>query len=199
VVPSSYRLEHVVAGLIERLDGMRRTFPDREAALRGLRRAAEEHLDAVTAELRAAPFLAIGGEAHAAFLRREVLETFLPRFVDAAVEITVAERGGFGIGRLAEPLGRVGLVVFALLALGLVELRLESLPIMWPITLLTLALPFLPDILGRMERSRYEGRLQAMLTDMERIQAHAQLPLLDVVDPVAASRPRVVERPREKS
>lgn len=204
MVPTTFHLQHVVASLIERLDGMRRSFPDRESALRGMQRAAEEHLAAVEHEIATAPFLAAGGEAHAVFLRREVLETFLPRFVDAAASITAAERAGYGVGRLADPIGRIGLALVSLMVLWGAEIRLSAIPVMWPIILVTFALPFLPDILGRMERGRYEGALQAMLVDMERIQANAHLPAaqrapLPEIEAPGHAGERAVARPSTKT
>ena len=57
-----------------------------------------------------------------------------------------AGRHGFGFGKLAEPFGRLALAGGAILLLWLVLLKLIYLPIVWPLLLLDLSLPFWPDV-----------------------------------------------------
>lgn len=193
MIPTEYRLERVVAGLIERLDGMRRSYEDEAAARAAFARAADEHLDAALADwadLRFSPY----ADQHGAFLRREVHETFLPRFVKAAHAMTDAERRGFGMGALATPVGRVGLAVLSLLVLWFVLLRLERFPVVWPLTVLDLGLPFLPDVLRALHQRRYDVDLQGIIGDMARIQEHA----LAYTPPVDEEPPGTSPRARSK-
>lgn len=179
MIPEPFRLEFVARGLIERMDGARRSFTTRQQLEEGLRRAAAEQVDSVIASWRDIPF-APTGPAQGAFVRREVLDTLLPRFVDAAWEMNEAERTGFGMGKWATPAGRVGLVGLSLVVAWFGLLRLEALPVMWPITAIDLAVPFLPDILAALSRRRYEASLRTILIDMTRIQDHAQPPAAEV-------------------
>lgn len=173
MIPEPFRLEFVARGLIERMDGARRSFATRQQLEEGLRRVAADQVDSVILSWREIPF-APAGPAQGAFVRREVLDTVLPRFVDAAWAMNEAERTGFGMGKWATPAGRVGLVGLSLVVAWFGLLRLEALPVMWPITAIDLAVPFLPDILAALSRRRYEADLRAILVDMARIQDHAQ-------------------------
>lgn len=172
MIPAEYRLERVVAALVERLDGARRSYPD-EAELRaGAERVAAEHVDAAIAEWSATGF-SDTPQAHAAFLRREVLETALPRFVREAARMNRSEASGHGLGPLATPVGRVGLVAFALAFLWFVLLRFAYMPAEWPLIALDLSLPFWPDIAAWLSRRRYQAALQGLVDDTRRIQEQA--------------------------
>ncbi len=165
-MPSDYRLDHVTARLIERLEGARPTFgTDAEAALASFRQTAAGHVEAAVREYRA-----LGGaddaEEHARFLRREVLETAIPRYTRLAMEMARAEERNFGFGPLAEPVGRLGLVVVALLVLWFALVRLMSLPVVWPLVLLDLSLPLWPTIAAGL----YRRQLEDLVGDMTRIQ-----------------------------
>lgn len=170
MLPTDYRLDHVVARLIERLEGQRRTFLDRpDASLAAFERTSRSHVQAAIAEMRETGWTD-EPEAHAAFLEREVIETFLPRYHATATAMNAAERGGFGLGALSEPLGRLGMVGGSLLFAWFVLLKLIALPIVWPLFVLTAAAPFAPDLSAAMHRRRYRAQLEAMVTDMTRIQ-----------------------------
>lgn len=170
MVPADYRLDTVTARLIERLEGARPTYggdPDR--ALAAFEETARGHVEAAIAEYadlarEQAP------EPHAAFLRKEVLATALPRYVRLAVAFTRAEERGFGFGPLAEPLGRLGLGVLALLLLWLVLIRLVASPVAWPLVLVDLSMPLWPTAAAWLSRRRYHGQLEALVADMARIQ-----------------------------
>ena len=197
-----FRLEQVARGLIERLDGARRSYATREEAERGLRGIAEEQIEGVLASWTDLPF-APEGPAQAAFVRRELLGTMLPRFVEAAVAMNEAERDGFGLKWWASPAGRVALFAIALLVLRFGLLRFEELPVVWPVTLLDLALPFLPDILATLQRRRYQASLEGLLVDLGRIQDAAALapqpvpslgPVAEPSNATRAATARVTER-----
>ena len=169
MVPTDYRLDRVTARLIERLEGARPTYatsPDEGAT--NFHRIAKEHVERAIGEFEEVA-MADHPEAQADFLRREVMETFLPRYHRLAVEMNGATEGGFGFGRLARPLGRLALVAITLILLFFL-LRLIYLPIMWPLALLALSLPFWPDIAAMFHRRRYQRDLYALVADMTRIQ-----------------------------
>lgn len=171
MIPNDYRLEQVAAGLVERLDGARASFDDAEQARAAFARMTDEHLDAVEAEWRA-----LGWndhpERHAAFLRREIEGTFLPRFTREAVRITASEGGGHGLGGLATPIGRLLLVGVTLGAIFLFG-RFVYLPWIWPLLLAFLALPFLPDVLAWLAQRSYRQALERAVGDMARMQDQA--------------------------
>ena len=170
MVPTDYRLDQVTARLIERLEGARPTYatsPD--GAATDFRRIAREHVERAIGEFEEVA-LTEHPEAQAEFLRREVMETFLPRYHRLAVEMNGATEGGFGFGRLARPLGRLGLFVIALIILWFVLLKLIYLPVVWPLILLDLSLPFWPDIAAMVHRRRYHNDLYSLVADMTRIQ-----------------------------
>jgi hypothetical protein len=198
MIPSDYRLEQVVARLIERLEGARPSFPDDpERAAAAFRRTAEEHVEAAIAEFSEVS-LTQDPDLHAAFLRREVLETFLPRYHRLATDMTRREERGFGFGPLADPLGRLGLAGFSLLFLWFVLVRLAWLPVIWPLVLLDLSLVFWPDLAASAHRRWYANRLHRVVADMARIQeqSNAYAPPERLRAPETA--PRTRPQPRDK-
>jgi hypothetical protein len=172
MVPKEYRLEQVCAALVERLDAARRSWADRAAADADAARIADELLAAVTAE--SASWSALSDpEGHGAFLRAEVERHALPRAVEIMVAHTEAERRGHAMGRWASPAGRVALVLGSLAFVGLVLIRFERYALDWLLTALTLAVPFLPDVVARLADRRYAAALSALLNDMRRTQDQA--------------------------
>jgi hypothetical protein len=171
MVPSEYRLERVALGLVVLLDGERRRYGSRDEAASGFADSAGAHVEALLSGW--VDLSAPHAQRHAAWLRREVSHTFLPRFLDAAWRLTAAERDGFGLGVWATPWGRVGLVVGSLVVLWFGLLRFERLPEIWPLTLLDLAVPFLPDGLRALHQRRYEVSLRELMHDLTRAQEAA--------------------------
>jgi hypothetical protein len=169
MIPSDYRLETVVVALIERLDSARRSFDDRDTAEQAFREIAEKHVAAVVSEWEALDFQA-SPERHSEFLRDEVRETFLPRFSRVALSMNEAEASGYGLGWWATTAGRVALVGIALAIFFFVLLRFIYVPMEWPLILVDLAVPFLPDVMAWLEHRRYRGALQELVLDMGRIQ-----------------------------
>lgn len=170
MVPGEYRLENVVGRLIERLEAARPSHIDADADV-ALRRIAESHLLAVIAEMRDIG-LVDQPDAHARFLRDEVLGTFLPRYTRLARQHSALELRHYGVGQLAEPVGRIGLVAVSLLILWFM-LRLIAIPMAWPLLLFALTIPFWPDLAARIARRRYAAELLAVVDDMSRIQEQA--------------------------
>lgn len=171
MIPSEYRLDAVVARLIERLEGTRPTYgADADQAHRTFAEIAARHVEAAITEYRDN---AVGGdaEAHATFLRREVLETMLPRYTRLAVDMTRAEGRGFGFGPLAGPIGVPVLLAAAALGFG-VLLRFVAWWETWPLLALDLTLPLWPALVGWLQRRAYRRQLEALVADAERIQDH---------------------------
>jgi len=172
MIPTEYRLEQVVARLIERLDGARRSYDNPDLMRAEFERIADEHVRGALGEFREVGMVD-EPQHHEEFLANEVSETFLPRYLKLAEEMNFAERRGFGMGALAKPLGRIGLVVATLMLVWFLELRFIRLPVIWPVMFVTLSLPFWPDIAGWLHRRRYLASLQSVLADMSWIQEQA--------------------------
>lgn len=194
MVPTDYRLDNVVARLIERLEGARPTHTDPAAALRVFEEVAQHHVDAAIAEYRAmAPE---NPDAHCAFLRKEVLQTALPRYHRLATGMTAAERRGYGFGPLAGPIGMPALFVLCLGVFWFVLRRLLGLWEVWPVALLTFTVPFWPLLAAWLHLRRYRAQLDELIGDMDRIQdaertfmTPAELAAASGLDAVAAERP----------
>lgn len=169
MVPDSYALQTVTARLVERLEGARRTYGDRDGeALAAFEQAAREHVDAAIAEFQAVALEEPG--AHTAFLRREVMNTALPRFHQLAMGMNRAEAAGFGFGWLATPAGRFALLAAAVLACTFLG-RMVGSPITWPLLLAAVTLPLWPTFAAGMVRRRYVAEVEELVDDMARIQA----------------------------
>ena len=186
MVPSDYRLDEVVARLISRLEGARRTFVTKEEARAAFERIAHEHVASAVAEYREMMPDERDRQRQEALLQTEVLDTFLPRYLRLSVAMNHSERGHFGVGKLGEPVGRavlVGLVLVLLFPL----IRLAAIPYMWPVIITLLSVPAWPDFIAAWSRRRYLAQLQGIIDDMQRIQqqATAYLPpeALDVEAP----------------
>lgn len=172
MVPSDYRLPNLANGLIARLEGTRRSYAgDPQAAKEEFERIALAHVEAAGTELLD---LGVVDDAaqHLEFLRGEVRQTFLPRYTRLATEMNRLESNGFGMGPLADPIGRAALVVMALVGF-VVFLRLIYLPWAWPLFLLDLSLPLWPDILRTLYRRRYARQLQSVIDDLAAVQEQA--------------------------
>jgi hypothetical protein len=203
MVPSDYRLDSVAARLIERLEGARPTHTDPSTAEAAFREVAEHHVAAAIAEYRALG--AEDPEAHAAFLRREVLQTMLPRYARLAARMTAAEQRGYGFGPLAGPIGIPALAVVAFALFFFVLRRLLGWWEAWPLLLLDATLPFWPLGAAWLHVRRHRADLEALVADMERIQdaertfltadeLRAAKELEPASAPKAAARGREVER-----
>ena len=160
MVASDYRLEQVTARLIERLEGTRRSFVgDPEAGKAAFERIAGEHVEAAIGEYREVA-LADDPEPQAELLRREVFQTFLPRYTRIALDMNRSEARRYGFGWLGSPLGRIAFGVLALI-LMFAAFRMPGLRGMgWTLLPLLLPLPIAPDIVGMFVRGRHRRQLQ---------------------------------------
>lgn len=173
MVPRDFRLESVAARLVERLEGTRRTYADPKAANEAFSQAASDMVAEACAE-----YADLGVDPLAAaqqdLLEREVRDTFLPRYTRLATEMTSREQRRFGLGPLAEPLGRIATFVAALLIVvfGL-KFAFEFRPLFALLPVL-LAAPLLPDLASILANRRYERELQVLVDDMAKIQEQAR-------------------------
>jgi hypothetical protein len=201
MVPADYRLDTVTARLIERLEAARPTFgTDSEAALAAFRTAAEAYVtNAMTEFADLVPDE--DPEEHSAFVRKEILETALPRFHRLAMEHSAAAATNFGFGPLGEPAGRIGLFAVALFMLVVVLPRLLEFPVAWPLLFLDVTLPFWPTIAAWLAHRRYTAKLQELVADMGKIQdserTYASASVLRKAKEITSVRPRPPDRERE--
>lgn len=167
MAPPSYRIDTVAVSLIERLEGARPTWAgDPTAAAEGFRRIAGEHVDAVLAERGEL----LGPEPEGEAMRREVLETFLPRYTRLAIDQNALEQAGYHAWRRGDPVARV---VGTLVAIALVAALYRVLhhPLTLVFMLGAFLAPFAPDLRRAWYRRRYRAELQEVVDDMARIQA----------------------------
>jgi hypothetical protein len=180
MIPSEYKLPFVVARLIERLEGTRRSFggDEDDKAAEAFARISEEHLEAAMGEFREVA-LANGPDAHVDFVQTELRTTFLPRYTRLALKANVAEASGHGLGVMGGVFGRVcfGLLVVLMLWIGARLPVLKWIPVPYLSAYLLpflLAIPFLPDILGWLHRRKHRAALTAIVADMDLIQERSE-------------------------
>ena len=166
---SPYRLDTLAASLIERLEAARRTWLDKpDEAEQGFRRIAEETVDKVIAE-RTELF----GTSNEETLRREILETFLPRYTRLAVDHNALEDSGYRAWRRGDPVARIVATGAALLGALVLERILHH-----PATLMALigalGVPFIPEFRAWHFRRKYRSMLQEIVDDMASIQVEIE-------------------------
>lgn len=172
MVPEAYRLEQVSLQLVARLEGTRRSVStDESRASVEFRRIAAEMVESAISEYGEVALES--PEQQAILLRTEVMETFLPRYQRLALKMTAREEAGYGLGKLAEPLGRMVLVGVGVVLLLFGGRVLLATWLGWPVLLAILAIPFLPDLVRWVSRRAYRSELQTLVDDMETIQKQA--------------------------
>lgn len=183
----SYSLPGVTAAVVERLEGARRTWlTEPDNAREGLGRIAAEHVERVIAEHDEL----LGDDGTGAVLRREVLETMLPRYLRLALDHNELEHIGYKSWRKGDPVARIAATAFALtLAYGVT--RLVHSPVALALFGLALLVPFVPELRASWHRRRYQGELQSLVDDMVRIQVE-----LDRFPAPAAAQPSAVRATR---
>ncbi|GEM_PF-1726286 len=194
MVAKSYRLDTVAAHLTERLEGARRSYLDRPDELdAAARRIVDEALGEVLSEMGEV----MSDPAHAERLQREMVETFLPRWLKLAKLQNELESSRFDTWRKGDVVFR--LVAFIVpLVVALIATRALHSPVVALAFIVPFLVPFLPELRAWQATSRYQGALQAIVDDLERIQAQldAYQPALSLEDPGAeGSKSR--DRPRQ--
>ena len=156
----------MTAAVVERLEGARRTWlTDPEAARAGLARIGAEHVERVIAEHDEL----MGDDGTGAALRREVIDTMLPRYLRLALDHNELEHIGYKSWRKGDPVARIAATVAALL-LAYVVTRLVHSPVVFTLFGLALFVPFVPELRAGWYRRRYQAELQSLVDDMLRIQ-----------------------------
>ena len=143
-------------------------------------RASAEALERVQADYEEL----FGDDGHVGELRRELAETFLPRYLRLAAQQTALEeraRGLWAGGLLA----RAGAFAAAMLA-ALVVSRLIRNPFVIAFYISAFLVPFLPELRRWWEGRAYLAELQAMIDDLARVQ-----------DQLAEHRPRLLPPPHD--
>ena len=198
---SSYRLDTVAVHLIERLEGARRSYQERPAeGEAAFARIAEEELGRIIAEHDDL----MDDPGYGARLRREVHETFLPRYVRLAADHNALEVAGYHAWRRGDPIAR-GVTTLGALLVALGFVRTVHHPVALVAFAVVLLVPFLPEIRRGHHRRQYRRLLQEIVADLGRIQDR-----LDVYSPEAAFEdpspvgdtqplPSVSTRPRTSS
>ena len=188
MAPPSYRLDTVCANLIERLEGARPTWiGDAAGAEAGFRRIADEQVEALLAEHDEL----MAGSSWGALLRREVLETFLPRYTRLAVDHNQDEGAGYHAWRRGDPVARVIATLVALfMAAGVY--RFSHHPLSLVVFAVALLVPFVPEIRRTWYRRQYRSLLQEVVDDMGRIQDSLDEAPARPVPALAEPTPRTV-------
>ena len=193
---SSYRLDTVALHLIDRLEGARPTYvgrPDDAAA--AFARITTDELDRIVAEHDAV----MGEPGVGARLRREVLETFLPRYTRLAQDHTALEDAGYRAWRRGDPVARAVTTIAALLVTAGV-VRLVHHPVALVCFAAAVLVPFLPELRRWYYRRQYASLLQETVDDMARIQGRldAYAPTELEAAPAPASPHRAAPRRPDK-
>lgn len=166
MIPSDFRLDSVAVHLVERLEGVRRSYlGDPDGAQNAFTRIAKELVGDAAGE--ASEY--VDDPRYPRLLEREILETFLPRYTRLALEHNTVERSGYGAWRGGDPLARIGATVIALVVVTFVT-RLVPSPLVAPLWGVALAMPVMPEIRAAWYRLRYRRQLQAAVDDLARIQ-----------------------------
>ncbi len=168
MIPSDFRLDTVSVHLVERLEGARRSYVDRpDQAPPAFLRIAEELVADAAAEV---------GEYsdegdYPVVLRREILETFLPRYTRLALEHNALEKRRFGAWRAGDPVARLVTTGAAILAAAIFSRFFPSVfaAVAW---LFVVMVALMPELRATWYRRVYRRDLQAVVDDMARIHDH---------------------------
>lgn len=184
----SYRLDTIALNLIERLEGARRTWAtDPDTARTELSRTADEQLERILAEHDEL----IDTPGWAATARREIRQTFLPRYVRLAVDHNALEESGYNAWRRGDPIARI-VAGGAAVAAALAFVRVVHHPAALVGLAVAMAVPFIPEIRRLHFRRRYRAELQAVVNDMARIQGELdRFPAAELDSPAASEAARV--------
>jgi len=166
-----YDFGSVVFVVLEELEHRRRSLERDELELR-LRETAKAKLKQIKGA-----FDEFGGsQAYWQTLEKEVLETALPQYTDAAEEMNELERSGYGVWRKGDPIARF---VFALagLLIGSIIIALPFVPIVESMFAfaLTGAGAVLPEIKRYTHERRHFRTLNRLVNDAAKYQANARL------------------------
>ena len=173
-----YDFGSVVFVVLGECEHRRRGFEDDELEFR-LRETAKAKLK----KIKAAYDEFGGSPAYWKALEKEVLETAMPQYVRAALEMNRLERNSFGIWRHGDPAARIGFGLGGLVIGGFIK-PLPFLPAFENIFVLALAaVGFLyPDLKRFTHERRHVKTLNRLVSDAAAYQRNAKLHYMTTTD-----------------
>ena len=167
MVAKSYRLDTVAAHLVERLEGARRSYLGRPEALQ---EAAGGIVTEALGEVLSEMAEVMDDPVQAKRLQQEMHETFLPRWLQLATLQNELEASRFDTWRKGDVVFR--LVAFLVpLFVAMIATRVLHSPVVALAFIVPMLVPFLPELRAWQATTRYQRALQAIVDDLERIQA----------------------------
>lgn len=173
-----YDFGSVVFVVLEELEHRRRSLERDELEFR-LKETAKAKLK----QIKAAYDEFGGSPAYWTALEKEVLETALPQYVDAAEEMNELERSGYGVWRKGDPAARIAFGIGGLFA-GSIIIAMPFIPIaevMFAFGLSGAGFLF-PEIKRYTHERRHFRTLNRLVNDAAAYQANARLHYMTTTD-----------------
>lgn len=166
-----YDFGSVVFVILEELEHRRRSLERDELEFR-LRETARAKLK----QIKAAYDEFGGSPAYWTALEKEVLETALPQYTDAAEKMNALENSGYGVWRGGDPAARFGFALAGLF-IGTIIIALPFIPVAEVIVTLglTAAGAVYPEINRYTHERRHYRTLNRLVNDAARYQQNARL------------------------
>lgn len=163
---SSFDYANVIYSVLQDCEHRRRSFGD-DAAAEDLMECAREKLS----RIRQSYLEGMGSKAYWRELEKEVLETVMPQYIAAAIDMNRKERGHFGAWRGGDLLARFGMALAGLVIGGLI-IALPFIPTIENVFAFAFALGgwFYPDLIRMMHERRHYKLLNALVTNGEAFQ-----------------------------
>ena len=173
-----YDFGSVVFVVLEELEHRRRSLERDELEFR-LKETAKAKLK----QIKAAYDEFGGSPAYWATLEKEVLETALPQYTDAAEEMNALERSGYGVWRAGDPAARIAFGLGGL-TIGGIMIALPFIPIAEVMFAFALSgAGFLyPEIKRYTHERRHYRLLNRLVEDATRYQQNARLHYMTTTD-----------------
>ena len=168
---ASFDFANVVFAVFEECEH-RRDALDPETAQPELKRIADEKLARIEAS-----YLESGGTpSYWEAVRREVLETVLPRYALHAIEQTRMERTNYDLWRGGDVAARVVMALIGL-GIGVIIIAIPQIPIFWkPLTLLTAASGmFYPEIKKLYFDWKHSRLMNRLIKEADQYQKNARI------------------------
>ena len=181
-----YDFGSIVYVVLQDCEHRRRAFDEDEHFARQVRACATEKL----AQIKRAYDEFGGSTVYWDALKKEVLETALPQYIDSAQEMTELERSGFGVWRKGDLSGRL---IYALIGLviGSILIAIPWIPIVENMFAFALtAGGFLyPDLKRFLYERRYAKALNKLIAESAAYQSNAGLHYMAATDIQQALQP----------
>lgn len=163
---SSFNYANVIFAVLQDCEHRRRSFSDDRAA-EGLTLCARDKL----ARIRQSYLEGMGSKAYWRELEREILDTVVPQYIPAAIELNRKERDMYGIWRGGDPLARFAFAIIGLF-IGILIIALPFIPAIENILALAFALGgwFCPDLVRMTHERRHYRLLNRLVIEGEEFQ-----------------------------